>query len=210
MKRGFSFYTLFILLFLSLSSVNAFSQQKSDEVEIIEISTSFGKILIWLHDETPLHKQNFLKLAKEGLFSGTTFHRVIKNFVVQGGDPNTKDDNPENDGQGGPGYTVAAEFVSQLNHSYGAVASARMPDQVNPEKRSNGSQFYIVINKNGTPHLNGAYTVFGRVITGMDVAEMIADQTVDNRSRPVEDIKMEVKVVSMTLEDLQKNFNFVP
>ncbi len=109
-----------------------------------EISTRFGDMVIRLYDETPLHRDNFQKLVEEGYYDGTTFHRVIQGFMIQGGDGNSKDDDPYNDGQGGPGYTVEAEFNSDLFHKKGALAAARQADQVNPQRRSSGSQFYIV------------------------------------------------------------------
>lgn len=174
--------------------------------DIVELETSFGKIFIWLYDETPLHKANFLKLANEGFYNGTTFHRIIDNFMIQGGDPNTKDDDPTNDGAGGPGYMIDAEFNSKLSHNYGAVAAAR---NNNPQKRSSGSQFYIVENKGGTPHLNGGYTVFGTVISGMEVVEKIAEQPKDMRDRPLEDIKITVTVIQMTDKELQEKYSFV-
>lgn len=114
----------------------------TDEIAIID--TEFGEIYVVLYDETPLHKANFLKLAKEGFYDSTTFHRVMNEFMIQGGDPNSKDDIPFNDGQGGPGYTIDAEFNSKFVHKKGALAAARLGDQQNPERKSSGSQFYIV------------------------------------------------------------------
>ncbi|MDX1428637.1 MAG: peptidylprolyl isomerase [Rhodothermales bacterium] len=109
-----------------------------------EISTRYGKMVVRLYDETPQHRDNFRKLVAEGYYDGTTFHRVIEGFMIQGGDGNSKDDDPYNDGTGGPGYTVEAEFSPDLFHKKGALAAARQPDQVNPDRRSSGSQFYIV------------------------------------------------------------------
>jgi cyclophilin family peptidyl-prolyl cis-trans isomerase len=109
-----------------------------------EITTVHGRMVIRLYDETPLHRDNFKKLAGDGFYDGTTFHRIIAGFMIQGGDPNSRDDDPGNDGLGGPGYTVPAEFVPGLYHKRGALAAARTGDQVNPERRSSGSQFYIV------------------------------------------------------------------
>src|SRR6266446_435044 len=96
-----------------------------EKVEIVKIHTKFGDMLLYLYDATPKHKANFLKLAKDGLFNGTTFHRVIPNFVIQGGDPNSKNDNPSDDGEGGPGYTIEAEIQPDIKHKYGAVGAAR-------------------------------------------------------------------------------------
>lgn len=112
--------------------------------EIVKISTEFGDIYLALYDETPVHKENFLKLANEGFYDSTTFHRVIEGFMVQGGDPNSKDSIAVNDGQGGPGYTLEAEFNTNFIHKRGALAAARLGDQQNPERESSGSQFYIV------------------------------------------------------------------
>jgi len=108
------------------------------------IDTPEGRMVIHLSDETPHHRDNFKKLVAEGFYNGTTFHRVIAGFMIQGGDPNSKDDDPTNDGQGGPGYTIPAEFSPNLYHKRGALATARTGDNVNPERRSSGSQFYIV------------------------------------------------------------------
>jgi cyclophilin family peptidyl-prolyl cis-trans isomerase len=112
----------------------------------VQITTDYGDIYVKLYDETPKHKENFLKLAKEGFYDGTTFHRVIKEFMIQGGDPNTKDGKGPA-GQGGPGYTLPREILPQFYHKVGALAAARMPDQANPTWESSGSQFYLVVGK---------------------------------------------------------------
>jgi len=112
-----------------------------------EISTSMGKMVIRLYDETPQHRDNFKKVVADGTYEGTAFHRVIENFMIQGGDPNSKDEDPLNDGSGGLGYTVPAEFVPELFHKRGALAAARTGDQMNPERRSSSCQFYIVQGK---------------------------------------------------------------
>ncbi len=108
------------------------------------IDTPYGRMVIRLYDETPLHRDNFKRLAADEFFDGTTFHRVMAGFMIQGGDPNSRDDNPDNDGQGGPGYTTPKEINRSLLHKRGALAAARTPDQMNPERASSGSQFYIV------------------------------------------------------------------
>lgn len=111
----------------------------------ISISTPQGNIKVRLYDETPLHRDNFLKLAREGFYNGTLLHRIIENFMIQGGDPESKDAKPEkNLGTGGPGYTLPAEIVDGLFHKRGALAAARLGDEVNPNRESSGSQFYIV------------------------------------------------------------------
>jgi peptidyl-prolyl cis-trans isomerase B (cyclophilin B) len=128
------------------------------------IHTSKGDIVCQLSpQEAPLSVTNFIQLAQGGFYDGLTFHRVVPNFVVQGGDP-------KGTGSGGPGYTVASEI--KLKHNKGALAWARLPDQVNPQKRSSGSQFYITLEP--TPHLDGEYSVFGQTISGMDVVQKIA------------------------------------
>lgn len=109
------------------------------------LETTAGNILVGLYNETPLHRDNFTKLAKEGFYNGTLFHRVIANFMVQGGDPDSREAKPGQQlGTGDPGYTIAAEFIPYLYHKRGALSAARTSDYVNPERRSSGSQFYIV------------------------------------------------------------------
>lgn len=111
----------------------------------VKIETTFGDIIVRLYDETPLHRDNFIKLAGEGYYDGTIFHRVIANFMIQGGDPDSKNPTPNGRyGTGGPDYTIEAEIKPELFHKRGALAAARQGDQVNPERRSSGSQFYIV------------------------------------------------------------------
>lgn len=173
---------------------------------VVTIKTSFGDMVILLSDKTPKHKANFVKLAKEGYYNGTTFHRVIKDFMIQGGDPNSKDSIPYNDGQGGPGYTVDAEFVPELKHVKGALAAARTGDQINPKKASSGSQFYIVQNQNGTPFLDGNYTVYGQVIKGLDVIDKIATVQKGAGDRPVQDVKMTVTVEELKTKAIIKKY----
>jgi len=108
------------------------------------IETRLGRLVIALYDQTPIHRDNFKKLADEGFYNGTSFHRIITGFMIQGGDPNSKDDDPYNDGFGDPGYTLEAEIKPALINRRGALVAARQGDQVNPERRSSGSQFYIV------------------------------------------------------------------
>ncbi len=114
------------------------------ETNYYEISTPLGRMVIRLYDETPGHRDNFKKLAAEQFYDSTLFHRVISGFMIQGGDPNSRDDDPANDGVGGPGYTVPAEILPGAFHKRGVLSAARQPDQINPERQSSGSQFYIV------------------------------------------------------------------
>jgi len=121
------------------------TQKEEPKGQKVKISTEFGDITVLLYDDTPIHRDNFIKLINEGFFDDLLFHRVMKNFMIQGGDPNSKDAAPGIQlGAGGPGYTIEAEFRPNRFHKKGALAAARQPDQVNPEKRSSGSQFYIV------------------------------------------------------------------
>ncbi len=161
--------------------------------KIVEIQTDFGNMYLWLYKETPLHRENFLKLVGEKFYDSTTFHRIIQNFMIQGGDPNSKDSNPNNDGTGGPGYDIPAEFVSNLKNIRGAVATARLGDNVNPQKASNGSQFFINLVAN--THLDNNYTVFGFVMKGMDVADKIVIQPKGANDRPTTNIRMQMKIL---------------
>ncbi|MTI39873.1 peptidylprolyl isomerase [Fulvivirga lutimaris] len=252
----------------------------TDKDYLVTIKTEYGDMHAILYDETPKHKDNFIKLAQEGFYDSTLFHRVMKEFMVQGGDPNSKGIAPgARLGNGGPGYNVPAEFNKKYYHEKGALAAARQPDQVNPERESSGSQFYIVQGKvwteeeltvdmqalgracqqmlqqprfdslrtvlintyqtegpeaygkklvslkdmvekemqvnvtkdmaperlkayttiGGAPHLDDEYTVFGKVIDGLEVVDKIADNEVDRANRPLEDI-----IVTMSVEELPK------
>jgi len=164
----------------------------NQEPEVVVIETRLGKIVIEPdHEAAPLTSKNFLKLASEGFYDQTTFHRVIPNFMIQGGDPNSRDDDRSEHGRGGPGYTIPAEIKKP--HVRGSVATARQGDQVNPKKESSGSQFFINVKDND--FLNGQYTVFGRVIEGMEVADKIVGQQRDRADNPLERIEMKVSVV---------------
>lgn len=192
------------------------------EKTLVELQTPFGNMLIELFDSTPEHRDNFYKLAEEGFYDSLLFHRVMEGFMIQGGDPNSRDAPAGQPlGMGGPGYTVPADFQDSLIHTKGALAAARQPDSVNPEKASSGSQFYIVqgqtlaeremavmearsgrtytdeqkeayLNLGGTPFLDGEYTVFGRVVEGLDVIDKIAAVETDSRNRPKDDVVIKV------------------
>ena len=140
--------------------------------DAVVLETVLGDIVIKLHDaDAPKTAANFRKLVTEKFYDGTCFHRVIPGFMIQGGDPNSKDADPSNDGIGGPGYTVPAEI--KLKHLRGSVATARQGDQVNPKRESSGSQFFIDLAPQ--PSLDaGGYTVFGEVISGMEAVDKIA------------------------------------
>lgn len=175
--------------------------------EIIKINTQYGDMYVWLYKATPLHRENFLKLAKSKFYDSTTFHRIISGFMIQGGDPNSKDNDPYNDGMGGPGYTIPAEIRDTIIHDRGALAAARTN---NPEKASSGSQFYICHSKSGTSFLNRQYTVFGMVMKGLNVIDSIAEQPKDQRDRPLKNIMMKVTVEKKTLTQLKTEFNYIP
>lgn len=180
----------------------------SPKEDVVTIHTDFGDIVLILFDATPQHKKNFIDLAKNGFYNGTTFHRIIDGFMIQGGDPNSKDDNPMNDGMGSPGYTVPAEFNASITHIKGALAAARQSDEVNPEKNSNGSQFYIVEGEEGAHFLDGNYTVFGQTISGFEVIEQIATQPKDNRNRPLNNITMTMEVNKMSRKKIVKEYGY--
>jgi cyclophilin family peptidyl-prolyl cis-trans isomerase len=177
---------------------------------IVSIETPFGNMELVLFDETPLHKQNFLKLASEGFYDSTLFHRVIPDFMIQGGDPNTRDAaaDPRTFGTGGPGYTIPAENMANGKHVKGALAAARTGDQINPKRESSGSQFYIVHSETGCKHLNGQYTVFGQVLTGLEVIDKIASVQTVAGNRPAQNVRMSMKVTEMTREEIAKKYNF--
>ena len=204
-------FFLCLLLFFALNA-----EAKKHKPAVVRLETTMGVIRVELSDETPKHRDNFLRLAREGRLDSTLFHRVIKDFMIQGGDPQslikTRDSID---------YTLPAEFrLPWLYHVRGALAAARESDDVNPEMRSSGSQFYIVYGKSwgtnslgkvrgmldekgidmnrdmwdaylqygGSPHLDGTYTVFGHVIDGMKVVKEIQAVVTDSTDRPVEDI----------------------
>jgi cyclophilin family peptidyl-prolyl cis-trans isomerase len=266
-------FSLLILLTAAFSCKTSVKLGKKNR--IVQIDTEYGAVKIKLYDETPGHRDNFIKLAHKGFFDGTLFHRVIDGFMIQGGDPDSKGAKPGVMlGEGGPGYNIPAEFHASVFHKKGVLAAAREGDKVNPEKQSSGSQFYIAqgkvyepeeldklvtgINKKrmnaifemeranskdeltklqkdgefdkfndkmeevkqkvdslskaqtlvltdamkeayttvgGIPHLDGAYTVFGEVIEGLDIIDKIAAEETDGNNRPLKDMKMKITIV---------------
>jgi cyclophilin family peptidyl-prolyl cis-trans isomerase len=265
------FYFIILLAALSLHACKS-----KKESQLVVVSTPYGEMTIKLYDKTPQHSNNFKKLASEGYFDSLLFHRVIRDFMIQGGDPNSRTAAPGAAlGEGDPGYTIEAEILYPTYfHKKGVLAAARTGDQVNPEKRSSGSQFYIVqgkvytdeeldavesrVNNNakqqlfysilpqfndslsiyqkqgnserlsalqarilelvdqrfaekepfhfadsirqvyktigGTPFLDNSYTVFGEVVDGLNVIDSIASVATDNRDRPLQDVRMSVKL----------------
>lgn len=230
MKRILMIYTLVLLSCVTTRAQNdnkenkkasmqktAKSSQKAskDSAPLVLISTSMGDITVKLYDATPKHRDNFLKLAKENFYDSLLFHRVISGFMIQGGDPLSKNAEPGVMlGNGDNGYTIPAEFVDSIYHKKGALAAARTP---NPEKASSGCQFYIVqgqvitpeqvsslemqrglkLNETqkqiyttvgGAPWLDGEYTVFGEVVEGLDVLDKIASVKTATGDRPIENV----------------------
>ena len=181
--------------------------KKSSKDEVVTVSTSQGTIRLILFDDTPLHKANFLKRAQSGAYNGTTFHRVIDGFMIQGGDTNTKDADPSNDGLGQASEgTIPAELGPGHQHNYGAVAAARMGGPVGTP--SSSTQFYLVENHDGTHVLDGMYTVFGQVIQGLDVIDKIAKLSKDGRDRPTTEAKMTVKVEKLKRKKITKLYDY--
>jgi peptidyl-prolyl cis-trans isomerase B (cyclophilin B) len=283
------------LLFLTISFLCLLTScaQKADKNDyVVTIKTSYGDMVAILYDETPKHKENFVKLAKEKYFDSLLFHRVMQGFMIQGGDPDSKKAlTGQPLGTGGPGYTIEAEFNPNFFHEKGTLAAARIPDDQNPTKASSGSQFYIVqgtvipqsdieilkidqmklntafrqvmmnpANKSlvdslnqiymsgdmaayqkkvfslvprceketgikithevspekinayttvgGAPHLDGEYTIFGKVIKGLEIIDKIAAVTTATGNRPIEDIRMTVTVEEMSRKKITKEFGY--
>ncbi|RAK66936.1 peptidylprolyl isomerase [Hymenobacter edaphi] len=185
---------------------------KKDELVTIHVTqgdVALGDIKILLYDQTPQHKANFLQKAKSGFYNGTTFHRVIPNFMVQGGDANSKNDDPNDDGLGQPSDpTIPAEIVPELKHQRGAVAAARQGDYVNPQRASSSSQFYIVQNVTGTPHLDNHYTVFGLVVQGQAVVDKIVAVPITGPDRPVTPVRMKFEVKKLSKKKIMQEYGF--
>ena len=206
-----------ILAALILVGLTGYAQKATEKETVVVIETSMGTIKAKLYNDTPKHRDNFIKLINEGWYNGSPFHRVIKDFMIQGGQ--------NADGRLDPGYTIPAEITSNHFHKKGALAAARQGDQVNPKKASSGSQFYIVQGKKydeawldmyenrsgkvfsarqrqayqttgGSPHLDGDYTVFGEVIEGLDIVDKIATVKTGNMDVPIEP----VTIKSITIE----------
>jgi peptidyl-prolyl cis-trans isomerase B (cyclophilin B) len=199
--------------------------QNQESTRLIKISTSMGDMIVQLYNETPVHRDNMIRLVNDGFYKDQLFHRVIQDFMIQGGDPRSVEAKPgEQLGNGGPGYTIPAEFNKQLIHKKGALAAARMGDQANPEKASSGSQFYLVQGRvftdeelnlmsqrgmgeiaeeaaavyrtiGGTPHLDGSYTVFGEIVEGLDVLDRIAAVETDRYNRPLTDVVYSISLI---------------
>jgi cyclophilin family peptidyl-prolyl cis-trans isomerase len=216
-----------ILLIVSVVLISAYRNdppyqvKKGDLNKDVELVTSKGTMIIRLSDSTPKHRDNFLKLVNQHFYDGLLFHRVMSQFMIQGGDPKSKTAKAgEALGQGSPGYTVPAEMRPYLFHKKGALAAARTPDEINPTRESNGSQFFLVQGRvyddadlnqvearlngykipaehrevyktvGGSPSLDQKYTIFGEVIKGIEVIDSIAAVQVGERNRPIADVKI--------------------
>ena len=226
MTKKVSFLLFFLFIFGFIFAQKTDKQKKTeDKVYYVKIETSYGDMVVKLYNETPLHRDNFIKLVKEGTYNDLLFHRVINQFMIQGGDPNSRTAKPgQMLGDGELGYTIPAEFVPTLFHKKGALAAARQGDEVNPTKASSSCQFYIVqgttwdanrlkmveqrmgksfsaeqaevyATVGGTPFLDGDYTVFGEVVEGMEVIDKIAAVPCGPMDRPIEDVKMKMSIV---------------
>ena len=205
-----------LLLVLGLIfSIQIMAQTEKPETLVV-IHTKFGDMTAKLYNDTPKHRDNFIKLINEGWYNDSPFHRIIKGFMIQGGG--------NKDGRQDPGYTIDAEILPNHFHKKGALAAARMGDQVNPQKKSSGSQFYIVqgqkVDDNylnmvtartgheftaeqkevyktvgGTPHLDGGYTVFGELLSGFDVLDKIAAVKTGRGDVPLEPVTMTIEIL---------------
>jgi peptidyl-prolyl cis-trans isomerase B (cyclophilin B) len=223
MKHKYHIISLIIFLITLNGQYMLYSQTP---LYTILISTSLGDMKAVLYAETPIHSENFIDLVKKGFYNGQSFHRVINNFMIQAGDPRTRNTNdPDSKNISDVDYTLPAEFNPALYHKKAVIAAARMDDSVNPQRASSGSQFYIVQGRTfsdqeldlmvkkqvhikfteeqrriyksigGTPHLDYAYTVFGEVISGIDIIDKIAAVPVDKNNRPLKDIRLNIKIL---------------
>lgn len=222
------YHIIYILLLGSLlftsCSKGLYNPKSPNYSPIVEIETAYGTMEVQLYASTPLHRDNFVKLVKDNYYDSLLFHRVINNFMIQGGDPMSRNAAPNVLlGNDGPGYTIPAELVDSNIHIKGSLAAARLGDNVNPKKESSGSQFYLVqgqkvseqmlqrmaerkgitytaeqqkayMQQGGTPHLDGDYTVFGKVIKGIEVIDKIAKVPTGAGNRPVKDVWMKMKM----------------
>ncbi len=192
-------------LFLTLSS---FSQEAEEDIEyLITINTEYGKIKLILFDDTPLHKKNFINLVKSGVYNHITFHRVINRFMIQSGDYKTRNQPIDYD----PRVIqepIKAEILHHRLNVHGAIGAPRRGDDVNPERKSNSTQFYIVQNYKGAHHLNGKYTVFGQVMSGFEVIDSIAAQPTSNKDVPLKDIRITTVIEQVSKADIEKFYNF--
>ena len=214
--------TIYVLLVCFLISSSAFSQKKERRAAI---ETEFGTMVIKLYNDTPIHRDNFIKLVKEGFYDGTLFHRSIPYFMTQGGDPYSKNAGP-NQGLGRDDCgELTAEILPHHYHKKGAIAAARLPDNMNPEKKSSACQFFVVAGykhndnqlasynkefspfqtayykvQGGYPFLDGDYTVFAEVVEGLEIVDLITQIPTSREGatvdRPLQDVKMKIRMLN--------------
>ena len=188
--------------------------QTLPEEPVFDIVTNMGTIRVKLYKDTPRHRDNFEKLAISGYYDSTLFHRVINGFMIQGGDPFTKDTaKVAQYGEGGPAYTIPAEMRDEAGnplhrHKKGALAAARVGDLANPFKASSGSQFYLVQNPDNCIHLDGEYSVFGETVAGLNVIDKIAAVATDRLDRPKADVRILSIRPNKELNEIEKNKEF--
>jgi len=225
MQRNYSLLAVLLLMVFGAFAQHPQKLRKRDRKKDVLIITTMGEMRVRLSDSTPLHRDNFLRLVKQHYYDSVLFHRVINHFMIQAGDPNSKQAAAGKPlGEGGPGYTIPAEFRATIFHKKGVIAAAREGDGVNPEKASSGSQFYIVQGRvftdagldsvetyrlkgrklpeahraiyktlGGTPHLDQGYTIFGELVSGIEVLDRIAATPTSkgaDRDRPLEDVRI--------------------
>lgn len=190
---------VFALCLLILSGCDNEEKSTEETYPIAKISTSYGDMYFWLYDETPVHKSKFIELAKAHVYDEYSFNRVIKNFVIQGGCPDSTkyfENSP---------YLLDPEFVDSIGHTYGALGMGR---DDNPAKQSNACQFYIVNKESGLPTLDGNYMIFGKIIDGEDVLETIEIVQTDPTDTPLERIPLEVSILNHTQTELLNTYDF--
>lgn len=190
-----------VFLLFALFTFFSCRAQQNKIFQVGQIKTEKGEMLFWLYDETPKHKESFIKLATENYWDSFTFNRVIENFVIQGGCPDT----PE--GFSDSPHLIEPEFNEKTKHTYGALGAGR---DNNPEKLSAGCQLYIVQNKEGLPRLDGEYMIFGQLFKGFEVLDAIAKVETDSLDTPLQPIKLNVKVIELTEKELNENGFEIP
>lgn len=201
---------LFVILSFMLSGT-LFGQERLPDAGhdfLVTLETDFGNMKLLLYDDTPMHKENFITLAKAGVYDGSLFHRVIEHFMIQTGDPATSSRRDSFD----PKIIlphVPAEINPKFSHRRGTVAAARRGNDVNPMKNSSPSQFYIVRHDRSAPHLDGEYTIFGQVMSGLEVIDRVAEKPTDERDRPLQEVRINrVRVDVVRRSDVLKFYNF--
>jgi cyclophilin family peptidyl-prolyl cis-trans isomerase len=200
---------IFLLLILKCSiSPGQEPIPDRDHDFLVTLETAFGNIIMVLYDDAPMHKENFITLAEAGVYDGITFHRVIEHFMIQTGDPSTGKESGSWDSSIIPPH-VPAEISPRFRHRRGTVGAARYGGERNPMKNSSPTQFYIVRHDRAAPHLDGEYTIFGQVMSGLEVVDSIAVRPTDDRDRPLSDIRINrTKVEKVKRSEIMKFYNY--